>query len=249
MKPIRDRDTPLPKMKRVLLGCALAACASGRANDQSDASSHGADAKVYLDAPAVVTDGSIDAHIIPPDAPPDAYQCHVMTHQLLMNPVFDLNPSGMGWVQQNIDNAYPIVTGDDGIAEQSPPFKAWMGGFAGDDVGVATASDMLYQDIAVPPSTTQLAITGYYEVRTGETGSTVYDSAQLAITQTNGTPIETVKSWTNAAPTTAWTAFSYNVAANLSGQTVRVRFTTSNDYSNATSFYFDTFSVTATYCQ
>ena len=237
---------PLPTMKRVFLGCALAACASGRANEPSDAD-RGADAKVYLDAPMHLIDAGVDGHVA--DAAPDGYQCMVMTRQLLMNPVFDLNPSGMGWVQQNIDNAYPIITGDDGIPEQSPPFKAWMGGFTGDDLGVSTVSDMLYQDVTVPAGTTQLSLTGYYEVRTAESGSTVYDSAQLAITQTNGTPIETVQNFTNAAPTTAWTAFSYNVAASLSGQTVRVRFTTSNDFSNATSFYFDTFAVTATYCQ
>jgi hypothetical protein len=237
-------------MKRgIVAACLFAGCASGRtAIEPIDAADNpGVDAKVFLDAPIQTQDAPPHPDAPPPPdaAPPDAYQCVVMTRNLLTNPALDLNPSGMGWVQQNIDNAYPIVTGDDGIPEHSAPFKAWMGGI----VGGGTATDVLYQDVAVPANTTQLRFTGYYEVRTGETGSTVYDTGQVGITQTNGTPIETIRTFSNAAPTTAWTAFSYNVAANLSSQTVRLRFTTSNDFSNATSFYFDTLALTATYCQ
>jgi len=244
-------------MKRVILatGVLAAGCASGRSNvEPPDAdTSGGPDAKVYLDAPAQMIDARIDGQTVqPPDAappPPDAYQCQVMTRQLLINPVLDLNPSGMGWVQQNIDNAYPIVTGDDGVAEHSAPFKAWMGGWQGQDKGVLSVTDTLYQDVTIPANTTQLRFTGYYEVRTAESGSTAYDTAQVALVQTNGTPIETIRSLSNAAPTTAWTAISYTAATNLSGQTVRVRFTTTNDYDYATSFYFDTLGLTATFCQ
>jgi hypothetical protein len=98
--------------------------------------------------------------------------------------------------------------------------------------------------------TTQLVLTGYYEVRTGEsaTATTVYDSGSLGLTQTNGTPIATALSVSNLTPTTAWTAINYTVPQNLSGQTVRVRMTSTNDFLNATSFYFDTLSLRATHC-
>jgi len=216
---------------------------------------------IALDAHVMTADGStitpdaqqpVDAQtVVPPDAPkpPDAYVCQVQTRQLLMNPVLDLNPSGMGWVQQNIDNAYPIVTGDDGVPEHSAPFKAWMGGFTGQDKGVASVTDALYQDVTIPAGTTQLVLTGYYEVRTSETTTSVYDSAQVALTQPNGTPIQVVTSVTNLTPTTAWTTVSHTFSQNLSGQTVRVRLTSTNDVTDATSFYFDTFALTATYCQ
>lgn len=240
---------PLTTMKRALVAGVLAACASGRSAVDPDAAENGVDAKVYLDAPQVIDARPDSQTVTPPDAPPDAYQCQVMTRQLLMNPVLDLNPSGMGWVQQNIDNAYPIVTGDDGIVEHSAPFKAWMGGWQGQDKGVQSVTDTFYQDVAIPANTSQLRFTGYYEVRTAESGSTVYDTGQIALVQTNGTPIETIKSLSNAAPTTTWTAINYTAAANLSGQTVRLRFTTTNDYDFATSFYFDTLALTATYCQ
>src|ERR1044072_7731351 len=70
------------------------------------------------DAPVMVDAKPIDAPPPPPDAavdapmamPPDAYQCTVITRQLLLNPVFDLTPLGTNWVMQNIDNAYPVIT-------------------------------------------------------------------------------------------------------------------------------------------
>ena len=194
--------------------------------------------------------GTVDARMQMGDAqvlPPDSSQCQTMTRQLLMNPVLDVNPSGMGWVQVNINNSYPVVTGDDGVVEHSAPFKAWMGGWQALDMLASSVSDALYQDVTIPAATSQLRFTGYYETRTAETGA--YDTAQIALVQTNGTLIETIRSLSSAAPTTAWTAIDYTVTANLLGQTVRLRLTTTNDITTATSFFFDTLALTATYCQ
>ncbi|HEY5951507.1 MAG TPA: hypothetical protein VIV40_38700 [Kofleriaceae bacterium] len=201
------------------------------------------------DATVMVDAKPIDAHVDAPSiTPPDAYQCQTMTRQLLMNPVLDLTPSGMGWIQQNIDNAYPIITDQDGLAEQSPPFKAWMGGFVAPTLG-GSVTDVLYQDVTVPMGTTQLRLTGYYAVGTQETGSIAYDSGSVALTQTNGTPIETVISLSNVTPVATWTALDKVFTTNVSGQTVRLRFTSTNDDSLVTNFFYDTLALTATYCQ
>lgn len=253
---------------RALVAVLLVGCASGRSNvapgdgdinEFLDGTIEG-ELDAAIDAKPI--DAMVDATPIdaappdaappdaaPPDAaPPDAYQCTVMTRQLLLNPVFDLTPRAVNWTEQNIDNAYPVITDQDGVVEHSAPYKAWMGGFVAPTIG-GSVSDGLYQDVMVPAGTTMLVLTGYYEVRTGESGATVYDTAQVALTQTNGTPIETALSLSNATPTTAWTAFSKTFTPNLSGQTVRLRFTSSNDDSFATSFYYDTLALTATYCQ
>lgn len=230
----------------------LVGCASGRANDQAaDADVGHQDAKVYLDGHIEQQpdahppgDASIDA-----PKPVDAYVCTVHTLQLLGNPALDLSPAGTGWVMQNIDNAYPVVTGDGVLAAHSAPYRAWMGGITGDDIFASSATDGLYQDVQVPAGTTSLVFTGNYDVRTSETGTTVYDRGDVGLTKTDGTPLESIISLTNAAPTTAWTSFSKTFAGNYSGQTIRLRFTTTNDIINATSFYFDTFTLTATYCQ
>jgi hypothetical protein len=243
-------------MKRVTFVVLLMGCASGRANDQAaiDADlGHPSDAKIWLDGRI---EPQVDAAMHPPsdasvDAPKplDAYVCTVHTQQLLLNPALDLAPAGTNWVMQNIDNTYPVVTGDGVLAAQSAPYKAWMGGITGDDIGGTTATDVLYQDVHVPVGTTSLVFTGNYDVRTSETGSTVYDRADVSLLKTDGTPLETIKTFDNAAPTTAWTAFTKTFAGNYSNQNVRLRFTTTNDIINATSFYFDTFALTATYCQ
>jgi hypothetical protein len=237
-------------MRYGLLAVA-AGCASGSAPGVSDAlgvsdAPVGADAKQYFDAPNIEhADAPTDAR---PDAPPPDAACVPTTTELLANPAFDLTPRASGWTEQNIDDTYPIITDQTGLAPQSAPYRAWMGGFQGTDLGVSSVTDMLYQDIAVPAGTTQLVLTGYYAVATSETGTTVYDTGTLDLIQTSGTPIEAIKSLTNATNAASWKQLSHTFTANVAGQTVRLRFTTTNDSLNATSFYFDTLSLKATHC-
>lgn len=238
-------------MKRVLVVASLAGCASGQSNpgvSDADTSQPGVDAKVYLDgsiegnpdAPKPPADASVDA-------PPDAYVCTVKTMQLLGNPAFDLAAT-TPWVQQNIDNAYPIITAD-GFAPQSAPNKAWMGGFTGAEKGTASVTDVLYQDVTVPAGTTSLVVTMQYVVGTQETGTTVYDRGYVDLLKTDGTPLESVIQLTNATTNSAWAPLSKTFTGNYSGQTVRLRFTSTNDIDGVTNFFFDTVALTATYCQ
>jgi len=259
-----------------LAAVVLAGCASGQSALFSDAPPGGDDAKVYLDGPGEVDapphiDAAIDAppHIdaapdARPDAAPDARPidaapmidappdaCVPVTTELLLNPAFDVTPAGTSWVEQPIDSSYPPITSDTSstgnFVAQSGQYKAWLGGFV---AGSGTVSDAVYQDVTVPAGTTQLVLTGYYNVGSDETTtSAVYDTAFLALAQTNGTVIATAVSLTNLGGTSdTWVPFSYTVPTNLSGQTVRVRMTSTNDFSNATSFLFDTLSLKATHC-
>jgi len=233
-------------MKRALAACVLVGCASGRPNngESPDASvSSGPDAKVWRDGSIEATP---DAHAV---VTPDAYQCHDQVLELLTNPVLDLNPSGMGWVQQNIDNLAPIITGDDGVPEHSPPFKAWLGGLEGYDYGYYSLTDGLYQDVIVPAGTTTLRLTGEWDMLTGETELGTFDTGELALVKPDGTPIESILSLTNETYSIGWNAIDHAFAAPHAGETVRVRMTSTNDVYYATSFFFDTLSITATICQ
>ena len=264
MKRLRVHPSPRPAragLRGILAGLACAAgagCASGTSG-ATDEAGVVADAP-RLDAVESFADAAIDAGVVPDayvpdayvpdafvvmvDAPPDA--CVPVDTQLLANPVFDLSPLGTGWQETRIDPGAPLVTGDDGVVEHSAPYKAWLGGF---EAPTASVTDVLWQDVVVPATTTQLVLTGYYEVRTGETTTTsAFDTASLALTQTNGTPIQVVRSVSNLTATTAWTAISHTFTQNLAGQTVRLRMTSTNDFLNATSFYFDTLALTATHC-
>jgi hypothetical protein len=167
-----------------------------------------------------------------------------------MNPAFDLSPRGTDWVEEPFDTSLDLITNDAGTpAAQSSPYRAWLGGVLAADIG-ETATDQLYQDIAIPANTTKLELTGYYAVGSDETTTTqVYDTGDLSVIHTNGTPIEEILPLTNLSKTTIpWTAIDYTFVTNLSGQTVRLRFLANNDFSNATSFFFDTMSLKATHC-
>jgi len=246
-----------------LAAVVLAGCASGQGAAPSDAPTGGVDAKVYLDgqiegnpdAPPHI-DAAIDA---PPhidaaidaapvvDAPPDA--CVPITTELLINPVFDLTPVGTGWHETPIDAAYPLI-GSEGPAPHSAPYKAWMGGLSGSDISQNSATDLLYQDVMVPAGTTALVLTGYYTDGTTEdpAATVAYDTATVDLIQTNGSPIEHVLSLSNLTPQSSFTLFSHTFTTNVAGQTVRLRFTSTNDSINSTGWVFDTLSLKATHC-
>lgn len=212
-------------MRRLLSLALLAGCATASTEQPNTGTDAGGDAS------------SADAA---PDAPEP---CTEIVTELLANPTFDGTPMGTGWMQTLIDPMYPIITDQDGIVEQSAPYKAWLG-------GLLSGTDILAQQLTVPARTRLLILTGFYEVRTGEAGGTVLDTGALTFTQTSGAPIATVISLDNTKATTTWTSINYAVsnAETLSGMTIQVRATSSNNASNPTSFYFDTLSVKATHC-
>ncbi|MGE0867230.1 MAG: hypothetical protein AB7P03_01615 [Kofleriaceae bacterium] len=243
-------------MRRFLDGCVIAcliagpiagcARASGEASgDASPDDPH--DAPIQTETPDDATlDATLDATTVTPaDAPPDQ-PCTPVTTQLLTNPAFDLNPVGTGWQQTLIDPAAPLVTADDGVLEHTAPYKAWLGGLLATNENVV---DILEQSVAIPAGTTDLVLSGFYDVRTLEVaGDPAYDTASILLTEADGTPIATALAVSNQTPKTAWTAFSYPVTPPPSGMTIRVRMTSSSDFLRETSFFFDSLQLRATYC-
>jgi hypothetical protein len=183
------------------------------------------------------------------DPAPDA--CVPQATQLLVNPAFDDAPAGTGWTQTPIAAQYPLITDADGVPEQTPALKVWLGGIASPyDTAV---KDVLTQDVMIPANTTTLVLSGHYDVRTTESGtsqtqgsSTPYDTAKLVVQKTDGTTIATVLSLSNLTAKTTWTAFTHTFTQDLSGQPVRIKLTSANDHAYPTSFYFDSFALLAT---
>ena len=185
-----------------------------------------------------------DAAVVAIDAPAS---CNQVTTQLLVNGNFDATPIGTGWSETRIDAGFALITPDDGVVEQTAPNKAWMGGFAR-----ANANDQLFQDIAIPARTSALALTGFYDVRTGETGAAVRDTATVVLVKLDGTLLDTALATDNTHPKTDWTSLDHAFAVgDLSGQTVRLKLATHNNatVNTETSFFFDTLALTATHCQ
>lgn len=233
-------------MMFVLGGCARGSIA---ASDDAGAggaprldAGGGADARSGTPPVDAMADAMIDA---PPPPPPDA--CIPTTTQLLANASLDAAPQGTGWAQQVIRAGFPLITPMDnasGPTEHTAPYKAWLGGFTG-----AGVTDVLSQDIAIPPLTSALVLSGFFAVRSDDAVSGVYDSATVSLTQISGAPIATALALSNQTQQPQWGTFSYpfSFTQNVSGQTVRLRISSTNDASYPTSFYFDTLALTATH--
>lgn len=198
-----------------------------------------------VDAPPQTPQPDAPPQTPPPDAPPP---CTPMVSELLVNGHFDATPLGTGWVEQRIDQAYELITPDDGnsgVTEQSPPNKVWLGGFA-----QANANDVLHQDIMVPANTTQLRLTGFFRAASSDSTTVINDTATINITNTAGTVLSAVLALDNTTRHTAWQPLDHLVpVTGLSGTTIRLRFASSNNTTLTTSFWFDTFSLVADHCQ
>jgi hypothetical protein len=142
-----------------------------------------------------------------------------------------------------IDPASPIVGTDPGVATpQSPTMYAFLAGYA------QAKSDSIYQDVAIPANATALQITGFYAVRTNETGATAYDTSNVEIVTTGGMVLETILATQNK--NVGWTALDKTITnlAAMKGQTVRLRMTSTSDLTLATGFGYDTLKLLVT-CQ
>jgi len=191
-----------------------------------------------VDAPPVDAPPPVDA--MPdarPDARPDA-MCTTQTVQLLANPRLDDSPQGTGWQQFPTDPTYPLITSDDGIVEDTAPYKIWL-------AGINDADDVLYQDVAVPAGTTSLQLTGKYAVATNETISGTYDFAYVEVQSTAGSTLETLLTLNDDTVATTWTPMTLPLTGSYAGQTIRIYFHATNDFSDETSFYFDTLGLDA----
>lgn len=174
-----------------------------------------------------------------------AESCDEVTTQLLVNGNFDATPLASGWIETRIADEFSLITAD-AVADTAPNL-AWLGGLA-----QANANDQLVQDVAIPARTSALALTGLLDVRTNETGAVVRDTATVALTRLDNTPIETALSTDNTRATTDWTPLTYAFSvADLSGQTFRFKIASSNNATanSSTSFFFDNLSLVATHCR
>jgi len=238
----------------LLVAPAVSGCASGGKSfeEPPDTASTPADApEVFVDAP-VDSAPPVDTAITPPDAAmPDA--CVATQHEVLVNPALDLAPIGTGWTEVPLPNIpggpYPLITAD-GVTAHSAPNKAWLGGESGSDASpiAATVTDQLFQDVTFPADATGFVVTGMFASGGVEDTDQVYDTFTLDVTETNGTPIENVKTANNMVLVGTFTAFSKTLSSNLAGRTVRLRATSTNDVINHTNFFLDTLSFKATFC-
>jgi subtilisin family serine protease len=115
---------------------------------------------------------------------------------------------------------------------QNNLYGAWLGGYN-------DAVDTMYQTITVSPDAT-LAYSWY--MSTQESGLRAYDHFSVRLYDTHGNLITTLRTLSNTSGVGRWQQDTLSLAA-YAGQTVRIHFSATTDYTLPTSFYIDDVSV------
>jgi hypothetical protein len=157
---------------------------------------------------------------------------------VLTNGNFDSNPVGIGWTQSGAFDP-PIIGPSGVVSAQSAPNVAQLG-------GVIASNHELYQTVTIPPGATSLTLTGYYQIRTDESGTTtVYDDMRIQLRTTANVVLQTLVTWSNLNPTSVWTPITLPAATSHAGETIRLYISASNDSEAPTTFFLDTLTLEA----
>lgn len=154
--------------------------------------------------------------------------------QLLSNPGFESGPTQTAWTwSSTIGTASQFFNSSSAEPPHSGAYDAWMNGWG------ATDTDTLAQTVTIPSSCQNATLTFWLHVDTAETTTTTkYDTLKLDILNSSGTVVATPGNWSNLDHNTGYAQWSVNLAAYI-GQTIKIRFTGSEDSSLQTSFVLD----------
>ena len=110
--------------------------------------------------------------------------------------------------------------------------------------GYNNASGSEYQTVSIP-SNAPANYTFWLNITSNESGSTPYDYLYAEVRSTSGTLLSTLATYTNAQETTpgSYSQKSFSLAA-WRGQTVRIQFRATTDFTLPTSFRIDDVSLT-----
>ncbi len=171
------------------------------------------------------------------------------TVQVLRNGAFDEMPEEVGWTEQPFDFDDLITAMDiSGAAEHTPPFKAWLGGEVS-TLNFVVRTDRLYQDLTIPTGTTQLEVSGQTRLFTSEDSEFLEPRDRLSIGFSSGGTDTEVFAIDSAAPA-GWQPFTRAITnlPPIVGGTLRFWVASGNNSTDASDFWVDSLSVTATVC-
>ncbi|HEX8155465.1 MAG TPA: hypothetical protein VF698_20190, partial [Thermoanaerobaculia bacterium] len=185
-------------------------------------------ARLALGLPAVtygVADVIRAAHVTELRAAAGAYFPPAPANvQLLQNPGFEAG--AVNWV------ATPDVVGATGLA-RSGSNAASLNGYG------TTHVDTLHQDVTIPSAATAATLSFWLRIDSDEgPTTTVYDTLTVQLTTTGGAHIATLATYSNVQAAGAYVQRTFDLLP-YKGQTLRLRFVGSEDFSLATSFVID----------
>jgi aminopeptidase S len=122
------------------------------------------------------------------------------------------------------------ITNNTSRPAHSGSWKAWLGGNG------RTTTENIAQTVTIPATATSASLSFWLRVDTAETGSTAYDT--LKVQAVSGGQTTTLATYSNVGATAAYAQKSLSLNA-FRGQSVTVKFLSSEDSSLQTSFVVD----------
>lgn len=154
--------------------------------------------------------------------------------QLLGDPGFESGGSGSAWTTTStVGTATSVFNNSSSEPPHSGSWDLWLDGYG------KTDTDTAAQTVAIPSTCKNATLTFWLHIDTPETTTTTkYDTLKLDILNSSGTVISTPGSWSNLDHNTGYEQWSVNLASYV-GQTIKIRFTGSEDSIDQTSFVLD----------
>jgi PKD repeat protein len=154
--------------------------------------------------------------------------------QLLGDPGFESGGSGSAWTTTStLGSATSVFNNSSSQPPHSGSWDAWLNGYG------QTDTDTAAQTVSIPSTCKNATLTFWLHIDTAETTTTTkYDTLKLDILNNSGTVLSTPGNWSNLDHNTGYAQWSVNLASYV-GQTIKIRFTGSEDYVDQTSFVLD----------
>jgi hypothetical protein len=151
--------------------------------------------------------------------------------QLLGNPGFETG-SAAPW-----SGTSGIISNSSSEPPHSGSWDAWLDGYG------SAHTDTLSQQVTIPASASTATLSFWLHVDTAETGTTAYDTLKVQILNGSGTVLATLATYSNTDHASGYTQRTFNLAGYI-GQTITLKFTGSEDYTQQTSFVIDDTALT-----
>ncbi|WP_333679455.1 protease pro-enzyme activation domain-containing protein [Dyella sp.] len=130
-------------------------------------------------------------------------------------------------------------SGCSGEVAHNGSWFAWLDGYG------TTHTDTVSQSVSIPSGKTSATLQFYLHIDTAETtATTAYDKLKVQLVNSSGTVLATLGTFSNLNAASGYQVHSYNVSSYI-GQTVRLKFTGTEDTSLQTSFVLDDVTLNA----
>jgi hypothetical protein len=155
--------------------------------------------------------------------------------QLLGNPGFESGAANSWKTQTNgpvVVAAGLITNNGAGESAHSGSWYAWLDGW-----GIAR-TDMLWQTVTIPATTTKATLSFWLHIDTADTDLHAYDTLTLQILDASGGVLATLHTWSNQNHNVGYAQQTFDVTA-YKGRTITIKFIGTEDSSLQTSFVID----------